>query len=63
MTDEEIVAIADCILRAQAGEVDQATLDAETEKATRAEDRVALNLAHKILSGRPYAVCSDVHAI
>jgi hypothetical protein len=63
MTDEEIVAVADCILRAQAGEVDKATLDAETERVTRAEDHVALNLACKILSGRPYVVCTDVPVI
>jgi hypothetical protein len=63
MTNEEIIVIADCILRAEAGEVDQATLDAETEKVTRAEDHVALNLACKILSGRPYTVCTDVPVI
>jgi hypothetical protein len=59
MTNDEIVAVAAWMLRADAGEVDQATLDAEMEKVTLSEDRVALNLAYKILSGRPHAVCSD----
>jgi hypothetical protein len=63
MTNDEIVAIADCMLRAQAGEVYQATLDAETERVAQTEDRIALNLAYKILSGRPYAVCSDIPVI
>jgi hypothetical protein len=61
MTSEETVALADLLLRNEDGEivVDQATLDAEMQKVILAEDHTALNLARKILSGRPYGVLSD----
>jgi hypothetical protein len=61
MTNEEIIQLADLVLRVEKGEVemDQQTLDAETKKLASAEDWMAFNLAHKILSGRPFAVLSD----
>jgi hypothetical protein len=59
VTNEEIIVIVDLALQAENGEVTQDELDAALGRLVAAEERMAFDLAYKILSGRPYGVLSD----
>jgi hypothetical protein len=61
MTNDEIITLADSLIRVERGEteISEAALNAKVDKVALAEDMTALRLAQKILTGRPYAICSD----
>jgi hypothetical protein len=59
MTNEEIVLLADLMLKVDNGEVPQKILDEALEKIALAQDFTALQLAYNVFSRRPYGVLFD----